>query len=160
MADAIPKSSGAHRVSSIAASRAELDSGPTVVVPPASYMASTIPETIAMARARADEAIIDDDTSSDDDSNAAVSDIVPNYAFAFDIDGVLLKGGHVIPEAIEAMKWLNGENPDGIKVPYIFVTNVSFFKTKAEVGGVADRGLSYRAAEKPNRNGAWTSAGS
>lgn len=80
-----------------------------------------------MARARADESIIDaDDTSSDEDSNApSVSDIVPNYAFAFDIDGVLLKGGHVIPEAIDAMKWLNGENPDGVKVPYIFVTNVS-----------------------------------
>jgi HAD superfamily hydrolase (TIGR01456 family) len=45
------------------------------------------------------------------------------YAFAFDIDGVLIKGGEVIPEAIEAMKVLNGQNEYGIKVPYIFVTN-------------------------------------
>ncbi|RMZ79936.1 hypothetical protein DV738_g2981, partial [Chaetothyriales sp. CBS 135597] len=48
---------------------------------------------------------------------------VDTYAFAFDIDGVLIKGGDVIPEAIEAMKVLNGENPYGVKVPYIFVTN-------------------------------------
>jgi HAD superfamily hydrolase (TIGR01456 family) len=103
-------------------SAADMDSGPTVVVPPASYMASTIPETMAMARAHAD-AIVDDDTSSDDESSASVKSTVPTYAFAFDIDGVLLKGGHVIPEAKEAMKVLNGDNPDGIKVPYIFVTN-------------------------------------
>ncbi|RMZ89567.1 hypothetical protein DV736_g3221, partial [Chaetothyriales sp. CBS 134916] len=48
---------------------------------------------------------------------------VDTYAFAFDIDGVLIKGGDVIPEAIEAMKVLNGENDYGVKVPYIFVTN-------------------------------------
>ena len=38
------------------------------------------------------------------------------YAYAFDIDGVLIKGGEVIPEAIEAMKVLNGENEYNIKV--------------------------------------------
>ncbi|KAI5777271.1 HAD-like domain-containing protein [Geopyxis carbonaria] len=117
------KSGHARRVSSISATRSELDSGPTVVVPPASYMATTIPDTIAMARAHADHVLVDDDSSSDDESSLSVKNVVPNYAFAFDIDGVLLKGGHVIPEAIETMKYLNGENPDGIKVPYIFVTN-------------------------------------
>jgi len=45
------------------------------------------------------------------------------YAFAFDIDGVLIRGGKPIPEAIQAMKMLNGQNEWGIKVPYIFVTN-------------------------------------
>ena len=45
------------------------------------------------------------------------------YAFAFDIDGVLIRGGRPIPEAIEAMKVLNGQNSHGIKIPYIFVTN-------------------------------------
>jgi hypothetical protein len=39
-----------------------------------------------------------------------------DYAFAFDIDGVLIKGGSVIPEAIEAMKVLNGENDLSVKV--------------------------------------------
>jgi hypothetical protein len=38
------------------------------------------------------------------------------YAYAFDIDGVLIKGGEVIPQAVEAMKVLNGENEYGIKV--------------------------------------------
>jgi hypothetical protein len=39
-----------------------------------------------------------------------------SYAFAFDIDGVLIRGGRPIPEAIEAMKVLNGQNEYGIKV--------------------------------------------
>jgi hypothetical protein len=38
------------------------------------------------------------------------------FAFAFDIDGVLIRGGRPIPEAIEAMKLLNGENEYGVKV--------------------------------------------
>ncbi|EAA30842.2 phosphatidyl synthase [Neurospora crassa OR74A] len=49
--------------------------------------------------------------------------VADNFAFAFDIDGVLVRGGKPIPEAIEAMKVLNGENEYGIKVPYIFLTN-------------------------------------
>ncbi|KAI5853705.1 HAD superfamily hydrolase-like protein [Tricharina praecox] len=110
-------------VSSMVATAAKLDSGPTVVVPPASYMASTIPETMAIARAHTDHTIMDDEISSDDESSTPISTVVPTYAFAFDIDGVLLAGGEVIPGAKEAMRVLNGENPDGIKVPYIFVTN-------------------------------------
>ena len=39
-----------------------------------------------------------------------------SFAFAFDIDGVLIRGGRPIPEAIEAMKILNGENEYGIRV--------------------------------------------
>lgn len=42
--------------------------------------------------------------------------VTDKFAFAFDIDGVLIRGGRPIPEAIEAMKWLNGENPHGIKM--------------------------------------------
>jgi hypothetical protein len=38
------------------------------------------------------------------------------FAFAFDIDGVLIRGGQPIPEAVEAMKLLNGENEYGVKV--------------------------------------------
>ncbi|EGO55931.1 hypothetical protein NEUTE1DRAFT_131546 [Neurospora tetrasperma FGSC 2508] len=49
--------------------------------------------------------------------------VADNFAFAFDIDGVLVRGGKPIPEATEAMKVLNGENEYGIKVPYIFLTN-------------------------------------
>lgn len=43
-------------------------------------------------------------------------DVADNFSFAFDIDGVLIRGGQPIPEAIEAMKVLNGENEFGIKV--------------------------------------------
>lgn len=42
--------------------------------------------------------------------------ITDGYAFAFDIDGVLIKGGEVIPGAVEAMQVLNGENEFGVKV--------------------------------------------
>lgn len=42
--------------------------------------------------------------------------VTGSYAYAFDIDGVLIRGGQPIPEAIEAMKILNGENDYGIKV--------------------------------------------
>lgn len=45
------------------------------------------------------------------------------YAFAFDIDGVIVRGPETIPEAREAIRMLNGENKYNIKVPYIFVTN-------------------------------------
>lgn len=49
--------------------------------------------------------------------------VADSFAFAFDIDGVLVRGGRPIPEALEAMKVLNGENKYGIKIPYIFLTN-------------------------------------
>ncbi|KAF3760999.1 HAD-superfamily hydrolase, partial [Cryphonectria parasitica EP155] len=49
--------------------------------------------------------------------------VADDFAFAFDIDGVLIRGGSPIPEAIEAMKELNGENEYGVRVPYIFLTN-------------------------------------
>ncbi|KAK4222162.1 Haloacid dehalogenase-like hydrolase-domain-containing protein [Podospora fimiseda] len=49
--------------------------------------------------------------------------VADNFAFAIDINGVLIRGGRPTPEAIEAMKVLNGENEFGIKVPCIFLTN-------------------------------------
>ena len=42
--------------------------------------------------------------------------VADSFAFAFDIDGVLVRGGRPIPEAIEAMKVLNGKNKYGIKM--------------------------------------------
>lgn len=44
------------------------------------------------------------------------STVTDKYAFAFDIDGVLIRGGRPIPEAIEAMKVLNGQNQYGIQM--------------------------------------------
>ncbi len=42
--------------------------------------------------------------------------VADSFAFAFDIDGVLVRGGRPIPEAVEAMKVLNGNNKYGIKM--------------------------------------------
>lgn len=42
--------------------------------------------------------------------------VADSFAFAFDIDGVLIRGGRAIPEAVEAMKVLNGQNEYGIKM--------------------------------------------
>jgi hypothetical protein len=46
----------------------------------------------------------------------AVQPVADSFVYAFDIDGVLVRGGKAIPEAIQAMKVLNGENEYGIKV--------------------------------------------
>ncbi|KAL7266707.1 hypothetical protein RUND412_010738 [Rhizina undulata] len=48
-----------------------------------------------------------------------------NMAFVFDIDGVLVHGDRVIPEALKVLEILNGANELGIKVPHIFLTNGS-----------------------------------
>ncbi|KAJ7127158.1 HAD-like domain-containing protein [Mycena epipterygia] len=44
-------------------------------------------------------------------------------AFAFDIDGVLIHGPSVLPEAKRALKILNGGNRHGLQIPYILMTN-------------------------------------
>ncbi|KAI1389272.1 HAD-superfamily hydrolase [Hypoxylon trugodes] len=88
-------------------------------------------------------------TPSSPESDAAISPISPpvddqfvadSFAFAFDIDGVLVRGGRPIPEAIQAMKVLNGDNQYGIKIPYIFLTNGGG-KTEAERCGDLSRQL-------------------
>lgn len=48
---------------------------------------------------------------------------VASYAFCFDIDGVILRGPNTIPESVEAIRMLNGDNKYNIKVPSIYVTN-------------------------------------
>ncbi|CDK26794.1 unnamed protein product [Kuraishia capsulata CBS 1993] len=64
---------------------------------------------------------------------------VASYAFAFDIDGVIVKGPNTIPEAKEAMRMLNGENPYNVKVPYIFVTNGGGRDEEARSKDLSDR---------------------
>lgn len=48
-----------------------------------------------------------------------------NMAFVFDIDGVLVHGDRLIPQAKRTLEMLNGDNQLGIKIPYIFLTNGS-----------------------------------
>ncbi|KAL8729623.1 MAG: hypothetical protein Q9181_004926 [Wetmoreana brouardii] len=116
---------GLRRLSSISATFEELALGPSVVVPPEHMMKpSDAHETAAameMAKHRLEE------------TGPRAGEITPpspqettftdKYAFAFDIDGVLIRGGKPIPQAVEAMRVLNGQNEYGVKVPYIFVTN-------------------------------------
>ncbi|EPT04967.1 HAD hydrolase [Fomitopsis schrenkii] len=48
---------------------------------------------------------------------------VPPLAFAFDIDGVLVRGSEAIPAAKRALAILEGDNPTGSKIPYMLLTN-------------------------------------
>lgn len=44
-------------------------------------------------------------------------------AFAFDIDGVLIRGSKTIDAARRALSILEGDNPQRVKIPYILLTN-------------------------------------
>lgn len=121
------------RMSSADATRENMAMGPTVVVPPQHLMApsgaSEIASAFEMSRHRLDSTASNSSSSASSTPDETI--VTDKYAFAFDIDGVLIRGGRPIPEAIEAMKMLNGQNEYGIKVPYIFVTNGGG-KTEAE----------------------------
>ena len=138
-----PESQRTRRLSSMSATRADLFSGPTVLVPPKHLMAKPsdafeTAQSIELAKKHLEES-----TSSSEEAtptsgspvlkavptqNSSASSITDKYAFAFDIDGVLIRGGRVIPEAIEAMKVLNGENEFGVRVyvPFFFIDMSSF----------------------------------
>lgn len=117
---------GVRRLSSVTATFDELSLGPAVVVPEKHmHEPSDAHETAAslgMAKHRLNSISAGMPVISTPSTPPATS-VTDTYAFAFDIDGVLVRGGKPIPEAIEAMKVLNGANEYGIKVPYIFVTN-------------------------------------
>lgn len=111
------------RLSSLDADRADLYGGPNVVMPPKYLMASPrdrdLISDIEMDKNHSDEEAI----SSEEESSSVTTPLtIPpmtvsdDFALAFDIDGVLIRGGQAIPEAIEAMKYINGENPYGVKV--------------------------------------------
>lgn len=112
------------RLSSIDATRADLYGGPNVVVPPKHLMASSDAHDtaieMAMAKQHLDEAV-----SSEEESPRAASPLTRSphhlttadeFALAFDIDGVLIRGGQAIPEAVDALKYINGQNPFGVKM--------------------------------------------
>ena len=107
------------RHSSAIARLEDLTLGPSVVVPPGHmHKPSDAHETaaameIAMRRL---EKITSQGGATSTPTTPAVTSTTDRFAFAFDIDGVLIRGGKVIPQAIEAMKILNGQNNYGIKV--------------------------------------------
>lgn len=97
--------------------------GPTVVVPPSHLLNPGEINEVAAAMEMARLELEDGGDVGDSPSTPPETTVTDKFAFAFDIDGVLIRGGRPIPEAVEAMKVLNGQNEWGIKVPYIFVTN-------------------------------------
>jgi hypothetical protein len=103
------------RLNSNEATRESLSLGPTVVVPPRHLMAPSGANEVATAMATARQKV--ETVSAPGTPRSPIeSHVTDKYAYAFDIDGVLIRGGKPIPEAIEAMKMLNGENEYGIKV--------------------------------------------
>lgn len=96
---------------------------PTVVVPPKHLMAPSDAHEVAAAMELARHELEDATSSASTPATPPETSVTDKFAFAFDIDGVLIRGGRPIPEAIEAMQVLNGKNEYGIKIPYIFVTN-------------------------------------
>jgi HAD superfamily hydrolase (TIGR01456 family) len=112
---------------------------PTVTVPPQHMMAPSDAHEVAAAMELARTGIEEYSASSSESETSLESSVTDKFAFAFDIDGVLIRGGQPAPEAIEAMQVLNGKNKYGIKMgvhlldrekssltscsPYIFVTN-------------------------------------
>ncbi|KAF4552668.1 putative haloacid dehalogenase-like hydrolase 3 [Elsinoe fawcettii] len=111
------------RLSSQDATSDSVTRGPTVVVPPKHLMAPSDAHEVAAAMELARHQIEDYSSADSSPATPPETSVTDKYAFAFDIDGVLIRGGRPIPEAIEAMKVLNGQNAYGIKIPYIFVTN-------------------------------------
>ena len=105
------------RLSSATAKFNDLHLGPSVVVPPKHMEEpSNAHETAAaleLAKHRLSAVGPEGVSTPPTRPETTTTD---NYAFAFDIDGVLIRGGRPIPEAIEAMKVLNGQNEYGIKV--------------------------------------------
>lgn len=106
------------RLSSATANLKALSIGPHVVVPPKHmHLPGDAHETAAaleLAKHRLkDLDSSDGSTTPDTPPETTTTD---SFAFAFDIDGVLIRGGRPLPEAIEAMKVLNGQNEYGLKV--------------------------------------------
>lgn len=107
------------RMSSHDAKFEEMKGVPTVVVPPeklAEANSSAHKTAAAMEKAKfrlEEDADVSSGSVTPDEDDLETTD---KYAFAFDIDGVLIRGGEPIPEAVEAMKVLNGANEFGIKM--------------------------------------------
>lgn len=119
------------RLSSIESTNETIQMGPTVIVPPQHIMAPSTASEVAAELEAARHHLESVGTPGSPALVPSETSVTDKYAFAFDIDGVLIRGGRPIPEAVEAMKMLNGQNEYGIKVPYIFVTNGGG-KTEAE----------------------------
>lgn len=110
--------SAVRRLSSATADFKTLNVGPHVVVPPKHLDSPGDAHETAAALELAKHRLKDLNSSNGiaTPSTPPETSTTDSFAYAFDIDGVLLRGGRPIPEAIEAMKVLNGQNEYGVKV--------------------------------------------
>ncbi|KAI9143394.1 HAD-like domain-containing protein [Paraphysoderma sedebokerense] len=60
-------------------------------------------------------------------------------AFAFDIDGVLIQGGNVLPQAKRALKMVKGDNKLKRVLPHVFLTNGGGVTEKAKAAELSDK---------------------
>jgi hypothetical protein len=111
------------RLSSTTARPVDLYAGNVTVAPERHLSRPSDAHETALALGRAKSRLEEESGESTSDTSSGVAtpkegglETTDAYAFAFDIDGVLIKGGEVIPEAKEAMKVLNGANEYNIKV--------------------------------------------
>lgn len=108
------------------AQRADLFGGPSVVMPSKHLMAPSDANEVAVDMELADQHLADASSSTDSSPLAASPATAPQvpdsvtttdeFALAFDIDGVLMRGGKPIPAAVQALKYINGANPYGVRV--------------------------------------------
>lgn len=94
----------------------DLTRGPTVIVPPKHLMAPSNAHDVAASIEIARHELEEYTFGSVSPPTPPECEVTDQFAFAFDIDGVLIRGGKPIPEAIEAMKLLNGHNEYGLKM--------------------------------------------
>lgn len=117
-----PKGRFTRRLSSQSVTKEDLANGPAIVVPPNMIDAKGgVAHELASAMEHARRGLEGLSAEERDAGEQFKIDYVEStttdkYAFAFDIDGVLIKGGEPIPQAVHAMKMLNGMNNRGIKV--------------------------------------------
>ena len=104
------------RLSGRDAAGEDLTKGPTVIVPPKHLMAPSDAHEVAASIEIARHELEQYSSRPQSPSIPPESQVTDRFAFAFDIDGVLIRGGKPIPEAIEAMKLLNGQNEYGVKM--------------------------------------------
>jgi len=102
-------------------SRSDLFAGPAVVAPPQFLEQPSDAHDTALSMEMAKYHLADGEDESPPETGPTTpaeggQPITDKFAFAFDIDGVLIRGGEVIPEAIQAMKMLNGQNTYNVKV--------------------------------------------
>ena len=109
------KEPGVCRVSSIIDTHEGLIAGTMVAIPPKHMMASSSGHETAIAIESAKRHMSDSD-GLETPTTPPASTVTGSFVFMFDIDGVLIRGGKPIPEAIEAMKVLNGANEWNIQV--------------------------------------------